>query len=179
MEVTARPIRDLFIHNALYWLTEFHFDGLRLDAVHAIVDDSRPNILTELAEKIRRTLGTERRVHLILENERNQAHYLQRTERCCPPSYTAQWNDDIHHALHVLITGERDGYYSDYSERPLDQLGRCLTEGFAYQGETSTCAGKPRGEVSAGLPLTAYVSFLQNHDQIGNRAFGERIVKYG
>jgi 1,4-alpha-glucan branching enzyme/maltooligosyltrehalose trehalohydrolase len=174
----SRVVRDFFIHNALYWLTEYHFDGLRLDAVHAIIDDSTPDILTELADAVRSSIEPGRHVHLILENDRNQARYLQRTERCRPKSYTAQWNDDVHHALHVLITGERDGYYSDYSERPLDQLGRCLVDGFAYQGEASNCRnGELRGESTAGLPSTAFVSFLQNHDQIGNRAFGERIIK--
>jgi maltooligosyltrehalose trehalohydrolase len=172
----SRVVRDFFIHNALYWLNEYHFDGLRLDAVHAIIDDSTPDILTELADAVRTSVGPDRHVHLILENDRNQARYLQRTERCRPKSYTAQWNDDIHHALHVLITGERDGYYVDYSERPLDRLGRCMVEGFAYQGEASSYRnGEIRGEPTKGLPPTAFVSFLQNHDQVGNRAFGERI----
>ena len=173
----SRVVRDFFIHNALYWLTEYHFDGLRLDAVHAIIDDSTPDILTELADAVRSSIEPDRHVHLILENDRNQARYLRRKEHCQPKWYTAQWNDDVHHALHVLITGERDGYYLDYSERPLDQLGRCLVEGFAYQGEVSLHRdGETRGEPSRGLPLSAFVSFLQNHDQIGNRAFGERIT---
>jgi len=171
-------VRDFFIQNALYWLEEYHFDGLRFDAVHAIIDDSTPDILTELAEAVRSTVGPDRHVHLILENERNQARYLQRTELCNPRTYTAQWNDDIHHALHVIVTGERDGYYSDYSERPLELLGRCLVGGFGYQGEVSRYKnGETRGEPTTGLPLTAFVSFLQNHDQIGNRAFGERVTK--
>ena len=178
----SRAVRDFFIHNALYWLNEYHFDGLRLDAVHAIADDSTPDILTELADTVRSSIAPDRHVHLILENDRNQSRYLQRTvtskERCRPRTYTAQWNDDIHHALHVLITGEKDGYYSDYAEHPLDQLGRCLVEGFAYQGETSLHRnGATRGEPTQGLPLSAFVSFLQNHDQIGNRAFGERITQ--
>jgi maltooligosyltrehalose trehalohydrolase len=173
----SRVVRDFFIHNALYWLTEYHFDGLRLDAVHAITDDSTPDILTELAEVVRGA-APDRQIHLVLENDRNQSRYLQRTARCQPQTYTAQWNDDIHHALHVLITDEREAYYVDYSERPLDQLGRCLSEGFAYQGEPSIHRnGQPRGEPPVGVPLTAFVSFLQNHDQIGNRAFGERISK--
>jgi malto-oligosyltrehalose trehalohydrolase len=173
----SRVVRDFFIHNALYWLTEYHFDGLRLDAVHAIIDDSTPHILTELADAVRTAIEPSRHVHLILENDRNQARYLQRGEHCQPKCYTAQWNDDIHHALHVLITAERDGYYLDYSARPLDQLGRCLIEGFAYQGEVSLHRdGETRGEPTVGLPPAAFVSFLQNHDQIGNRAFGERIV---
>ncbi|MGH8679261.1 MAG: DUF3459 domain-containing protein, partial [Burkholderiales bacterium] len=91
--------------------------------------------------------------------------------------YTAQWNDDVHHALHVILTGERDGYYSDYAERPHANLARCLAEGFAYQGEPSPYRdGTRRGEPSAQLPITAFVSFLQNHDQVGNRAFGDRIT---
>jgi maltooligosyltrehalose trehalohydrolase len=174
----SRAVRDFFIDNALYWLTEYHFDGLRLDAVHAIMDDSAPHILTELADTVRSTFELDRRIHLVLENERNQARRLQRSERCQPQSYTAQWNDDIHHALHVIITGERDGYYSDYAQRPLHQLGRCLVSGFAYQGDPSPYRnGELRGELTEGLPPAAFVSFLQNHDQIGNRAFGERITK--
>ena len=173
----SRVVRDFFIQNALYWLTEYHFDGLRLDAVHAIIDDSTPHILEELADAVRNAIEPDRHVHLLLENDRNQAHYLQREEHCRPKRYTAQWNDDVHHALHVLITGERDGYYVDYSEHPLEQLGRCLVEGFAYQGEASLLRnGEKRGECTQGLPPAAFVSFLQNHDQIGNRAFGERIT---
>jgi maltooligosyltrehalose trehalohydrolase len=173
----SRTVRDFFIQNALYWLTEYHFDGLRLDAVNAIVDDSTPDILTELAEVVRGS-APDRHVHLVLENERNQARYLERTTRCRPQTYTAQWNDDIHHVLHVLTTGEREGYYSDYSDHPVRQLGRCLVEGFAYQGEASPYRnGASRGEPSKVLPPGAFISFLQNHDQIGNRAFGERITK--
>src|SRR5271165_1874127 len=174
----SRVVRDFFIHNALYWLTEYHFDGLRLDAVHAIIDDSTPDILTALADAVRSSVEPDRHVHLILENDQNQARYLQRTERCQPQAYTAQWNDDVHHALHVLITGERDSYYADYSQRPIDQLGRCLADGFAYQGEISAYRnGETRGEPTEGLPPAAFVSFLQNHDQVGNRAFGERIIQ--
>ncbi len=173
----SRAVRDFFIHNALYWLEEYHFDGLRLDAVHAITDDSKPHLLTELADAVHRSIPEERQVHLILENDLNQARYLRRGEHCRPQAYTAQWNDDIHHALHVLVTGEHDGYYIDYAERTVEHLGRCLTRGFAYQGETSKLReGRARGESTAGVPLTAFVSFLQNHDQIGNRAFGERIA---
>jgi maltooligosyltrehalose trehalohydrolase len=173
----SRAVRDFFIHNALYWLTEYHFDGLRLDAVNAILDDSTPDILTELAQAVRSAIEPLRQVHLVLENDRNQSHYLRRTESCRPRAYNAQWNDDIHHALHVIMTGEKDGYYSDYVDRPLDRLGRCLVEGFAYQGEASLYRnGEKRGEPTRGLPPTAFVSFLQNHDQIGNRAFGERIL---
>ena len=172
----SRTVRDYFIHNALYWLEEYHFDGLRFDAVHAITDDSCPDILSELAETIREKL-TGRRVHLVLENDNNAARYLKREGKSHPRWYTAQWNDDMHHAAHVLLTGERDGYYSDYGDDPAAKLGRCLTEGFAYQGETSRFRGQAaRGEPSRHLPSECFVSFLQNHDQVGNRACGERVA---
>ena len=176
----SRTVRDFFIQNALYWLEEYHFDGLRLDAVHAIADDSQPHILLELSEAVRNSIPPDRHVHLIVENERNQSQYLQRESTGRPKLYTAQWDDDIHHALHVVVTGEKDGYYSDYAACPIEQLGRCLTEGFAFQGEASPYRkGEPRGEPTTDLPPSAFVSFLQNHDQIGNRAFGERIVTLG
>jgi malto-oligosyltrehalose trehalohydrolase len=167
-------VRDFFVHNALYWLDEYRFDGLRLDAVHAIADDSDPDFLSELAARVA-PLATERHVHLVLENDDNEAHYLRRDERGRPCAYTAQWNDDWHHALHVLLTGERRGHYEDY-ERPGAQLLRATVEGFAYQGETSRYrGGRARGESSAGLPPAAFVNFLQNHDQIGNRPDGKRL----
>ncbi|HUK48513.1 MAG TPA: malto-oligosyltrehalose trehalohydrolase, partial [Terriglobales bacterium] len=173
----SRTVRDFFIHNALYWLEEYRFDGLRLDAVHAILDDSKPNILTELAETVHMRFENERYVHLVLENAENEASYLQRDNQQRPRLYTAQWNDDIHHALHVLLTGEKDGYYSDYANNPAWHLGRCLSEGFSYQSERSAFGGgAKRGELSRDLPPDAFVSFLQNHDQIGNRALGERIT---
>jgi maltooligosyltrehalose trehalohydrolase len=171
----SRVVRDFFIHNALYWLEEYRFDGLRLDAVEAIQDDSKPHFLMELAETVRRSFAGKRQVHLVLENGDNSSHYLDRDGQGRVPFYDAQWNDDIHHALHVLTTGESDGYYSDYSPYPLRQLCRCLAEGFAYQGDYSQYHARPRGEPSHQLPPSAFISFLQNHDQIGNRAFGERI----
>jgi maltooligosyltrehalose trehalohydrolase len=174
----SRVVRDFFIHNALYWLEEYRLDGLRLDAVHTIADDSRPDILEELAERVRRGPGRERHIHLILENDANVARYLARTPEGAPRLYDAQWNDDIHHALHVLLTGETDGYYADYADAPLAHLGRALSEGFAFQGEVSPYRnGRRRGEPSRTLPPTAFVSFLQTHDQVGNRAFGERLVQ--
>ena len=171
-----RPVRDFFIENALYWLEEYHLDGLRLDAVHAIRDNSTPDILVELAETVRRRVGTGRQVHLVLENDDNASRYLERDRDDRPRWYTAQWNDDAHHALHVLLTGEDAGYYGDYSDAPARHLGRTLAEGFAYQGEASPHrGGSPRGTPSKRLPATAFVPFLQNHDQVGNRAFGDRI----
>jgi len=173
----SRVVRDFFIDNALYWLDEFHFDGLRLDAVHAIRDvDSEPPFLDELAATVRQRCDSNRHVHLILENDDNAANFLAREADGTARRYTAQWNDDIHHSLHTRLTGERSGYYVDYADAPLKHLGRCLTAGFAYQGEYSPLRGRARGSSTAGLPLTAFVSFLQNHDQIGNRAFGERLT---
>jgi malto-oligosyltrehalose trehalohydrolase len=174
----CRPVRDFFIHNALYWLEEYHIDGLRFDAVHAIIDDSTPDILTELADTVRARMPTGRHIHLVLENDDNTPRHLERRPDNRPRRYTAQWNDDAHHAFHVLITGENEGYYSDYRDSPIRDLGRALTEGFAYQGESSPHRdGEPRGAPSAHLPPTAFVDFLQNHDQIGNRAFGERLAQ--
>lgn len=173
----SRVVRDFFIHNALYWLEEYHIDGLRLDAVHSIVDDSTPDILTELAQTVREHFGDERFVHLVLENGDNRAWYLHRGSAGVVELYDAQWNDDIHHAFHVLLTGESDGYYSDYSHDPIRYLCRCLAEGFAYQGDYSAYHGSHRGEPTQSLPPAAFISFLQNHDQVGNRAFGERITK--
>jgi malto-oligosyltrehalose trehalohydrolase len=170
----SRTVRDFYIHNTLYWLEEYHFDGLRFDAVHAILDDSEPHILTEIARAARNGPGRERDILLVLENGANQAHFLGPAG--APNTFDGQWNDDIHHCLHVILTGENDGYYEDYVENPHAMLCRCLAEGFAYQGDESAHQGSPRGERSAHLPPTAFVSFLQNHDQIGNRAFGERIT---
>ena len=159
------PVRRFFIDNALMWLDEYRLDGLRLDAVHAIGD---PTFLGDLAEEVRR--ATEgRRVHLVLENEANDARRLER-------DYAAQWNDDFHNVAHVLLTGETSAYYADFAEAPAEKLARCLEEGFIYQGDVSPGSGKPRGSPSGHLPPQRFVSFLQNHDQVGNRAMGERLT---
>ena len=157
-------VREFFIENALMWLLEYRFDGLRLDAVHAIED---PDFLTEMAQRIRAQIDPSRHVWLTVENELNQSSLLEY-------DYDAQWNDDGHNALHVLLTGETDAYYADYAAQPTEQLVRCLSQGFVFQGHI-TRHGEPRGEPSEHLPSTAFVLFLQNHDQIGNRAFGERL----
>jgi maltooligosyltrehalose trehalohydrolase len=159
-------VRRLFIDNALYWLIEYRFDGLRLDAVHAIGD---PTWLRELAAEVRRQISG-REVHLVLENDDNAAGLLA-------GAFDAQWNDDGHHVLHRLLTGEHQGYYQDYDDNPAALLAHCLKEGFVYQGAPSPHrGGKSRGTPSGELPPTAFVLFLQNHDQIGNRAFGERLT---
>jgi malto-oligosyltrehalose trehalohydrolase len=172
----ARTVRDFYVHNALYWIEEYRFDGLRLDAVHAIADESDPDIVTEIAHAVRAGPGRGREVHIVLENDRNQSRYLARDAAGRALAASAQWNDDLHHAIHILATGERDGYYEDYAGRPLWYLGRALAEGFGYQGEASRHrGGAARGEPSAQLPPAAFVSFLQTHDQTGNRALGERL----
>jgi maltooligosyltrehalose trehalohydrolase len=175
----ARPVRDYFINNALYWLNEYRFDGLRFDAVHAIIDDTKPHVLTELAETVRRKVEEAtpgRQIHLVLENEANQAHRLVRDDDRLPPHYTAQWNDDFHNTAHALVTGERAGYYEDFCDESHEKLARSLMDGFVYQGDPSPHQdGKIRGEPSAHLLPQAFVSFLQNHDQVGNRAMGERL----
>ncbi|MFK3971889.1 malto-oligosyltrehalose trehalohydrolase [Pseudomonas sp. NPDC087358] len=163
IDFRRREVRDFFIDNALMWLHEYRFDGLRFDAVHAIEDAT---FLEEMAERIRQTTPG-RHIWLMLENEFNEARRIDQ-------GYDAQWNDDGHNTLHVLLTGETDAYYTDFAEQPTHKLARLLGEGFVYQGE-ATRHGHTRGEPSAHLPPTAFVLFLQNHDQIGNRALGERL----
>ncbi len=166
----AFPVRQFVVENAEYWIDEFHLDGLRLDAVHAIKDDNRPDILDEIAERVRSRF--DRPVRLLLENEENEPERLRRKGGDAV-RYTAQWNDDVHHVLHVAATGQASGYYVDYGETEL--LGRALAEGFAFQGQESPYRGRPRGGRSDALPPLAFVAFIQNHDQIGNRAVGERL----
>ncbi|QHE86640.1 malto-oligosyltrehalose trehalohydrolase [Hydrogenophaga sp. BPS33] len=169
----SHSVRDFFIHNALYWIQEFRFDGLRLDAVHAIEDRSAPDVIDELSQRVRETTAG-RHVHLILENEKNERRRLAATPQ--PGHFDAQWNDDFHHALHVLLTGERQGYYGDYAHAPLDLLARALTHGFVFK-ETTRLEGGRRASCSPApaQPLGAMVNFVNNHDQVGNRAFGERL----
>ena len=172
-------VREYFIHNALYWLEEFHLDGLRLDAVHAIHDQSQTHFLDEVADRVRAAIAN-RHIHLILENEENAAYHLVRcqTDRSGeqrPHRYTAQWNDDLHHVLHVAATGDANGYYADYLG-DTRKLGRALAEGFAFQGEVMPYRGRARGEPSTALPPDAFVAFIQNHDQVGNRPFGDRLT---
>jgi len=147
------------------WLLDYGCDGLRLDAVHAIDDDE---FLLELASRVRSAVPTPRHVHLVLENENNSASLLGN-------GFNAQWNDDGHNTLHVLLTGEQESYYADYAESPTHKLAAFLEQGFVYQGQMNRHA-LPRGEPSGHLPPHAFVLFLQNHDQVGNRAFGERLI---
>ena len=169
----SKVVRDFVVHNALYWLEEFHIDGLRLDAIHAIIDTSVTPLVIELAERVR-ALDLNRTIPILVENEDNEAADLARVAGM-PKRYTAQWNDDVHHVLHTAATSEGAGYYADYLG-DTDKLGRALAEGFAFQGELMAFRGSPRGEPSGSLPPDAFVGFVQNHDQIGNRAFGDRLV---
>jgi maltooligosyltrehalose trehalohydrolase len=167
-------VRRFFVENAVMWLSEYDFDGLRLDAVHAFAQPGGDKLLAELAEACR---AVKPEAWLVLENDDNAARWLERDGAGRPRHYTAQWNDDAHHALHVTATGEASGYYADYAEDPGATLGRALAEGFVYQGEASAHrGGRPRGEASAHLPPDAFVNFAQNHDQIGNRPLGDRLA---
>ncbi|MES2936398.1 MAG: malto-oligosyltrehalose trehalohydrolase [Pseudomonadota bacterium] len=169
----SRTVRDFFLHNALYWVNEFQVDGLRLDAVHAIIDDGQPHILEEISRTVREaTQG--RHVHLVLENERNGHQWL--APRPEPGRYDAQWNDDFHHALHVALTGETSGYYHDYGNGPLDLLARALSHGMLFEHAPRKPGGARARIVAAQpQPLTALVNYAHNHDQVGNRARGERL----
>lgn len=172
----SHAVRSYFVENALQWIVDYRFDGLRLDAVQAVFDDGPEHILEQLARRAREAVAA-RPVHLILENDRNEARWLRRRGRDDLVDYAAQWDDDIHHALRVLVSGRSDGYYADYAEAPLHHLGRALAEGFSYQGEESKDRpGLRRGTPSKDLAPTSFVAFLQNHDQVGNSAFGRRVT---
>ncbi|PDT02803.1 malto-oligosyltrehalose trehalohydrolase [Rhizobium chutanense] len=170
----SEMIREFIIENAIYWITEFRLDGFRFDAVHAIKDDSDEHLLHALARRVRAAAGN-RHVHLIVENEENDSELLKRDEKGEARLFTAQWNDDVHHALHVAATDETFGYYADYAG-DAGTLGKALAEGFVFQGEHMPYRGRNRGRPSGHLPPTAFVSFIQNHDQIGNRALGDRVL---
>jgi len=171
-----KPVRDFFIENALFWLEEYRLDGLRLDAVDSIDDQSEEPILEKLAQAVR-SRCTNRHVHLMTEDDRNITRLHERDAEGRPRLYSTEWNDDFHHAAHQIATHESFGYYCDYCDTPVERLARALATGFIYQGESSAHRdGKLRGEPSAHLPPAAFLNFLQNHDQVGNRAFGERLA---
>ena len=159
------PFRRYALDNARYWLEEFRFDGLRLDATHAILDPSPRHFLRELADDVRRL---EPRRWLFAEDERNAPELV--TEY----GLDAVWADDFHHAVHVTLTGEREGYYAGY-ERGADELARTVERGWLYEGQPFAPSGKPRGSNAAALAAEQFVYSLQNHDQVGNRARGERL----
>ena len=170
-------VRAFAIENALYWLREYRFDGLRLDAVHAIPELGEISMLHDLSVAVGELAAeTRRHIHLVLENDDNSASALDAGQDPPRGKYRAQWNDDYHHAWHVWLTGETQGYYRDYTTSPMADVARALASGFVYQGEASAHrGGQLRGEPSGELHPTAFVNFLQNHDQIGNRALGDRL----
>ncbi len=168
-------VRRFFVENALCWVTEFHVDALRLDAVHAMVDFSARPFLEELAHAVHlksRSLG--RRVHLIAESALNDTR-LTRPAGRGGMGLDAQWNDDLHHALHAVVTGERQGYYGDFGE--FEQLLKALREGFVYSGEYSIFRKRRHGISSRDTPAHRLVVFAQNHDQVGNRKRGDRLTR--
>ena len=170
------PVRDFFVDNALYWLEEYRFDGLRFDAINEIHDPSPEHLLETIAKAVRARIN-DRHIHLTTEDDRNITRLHERAGDGCVSMFTAEWNDDFHHAAHVAATSETEGYYVDYAQHPVAHLARALSEGFAYQGEVSQFWGDaPRGVPSRHQPPTAFVNFIQNHDQVGNRAFNERLT---
>lgn len=170
----SETVRDFFVENALYWLDEFRLDGLRFDAVHAMLDDSPSDIMQTISTQVRVNFPG-RFIHLVQENDHNDPGRLD-----IPGTvgrFDAQWNGDFHHALHVLLTDETDGYYAEYAQDTLGQLSTSLTHGFVWQGDAQGSQANPRQKANGAQPLTAMVNFLQNHDQVGNRAMGERLSR--
>jgi maltooligosyltrehalose trehalohydrolase len=166
-------VRRFFIENALHWIREFHVDGLRLDAVHAIFDFSAFPFLEELGQRVRREAARMgRRIYLIAESSLNDTRLLRRPEQG-GFGLDAQWNDDFHHSLHALLTGERSGYYQDFGT--LHHLAKAFRKGFAYSGEYSLFRSRRHGRSSKKIPARKFVVFAQNHDQVGNRMKGERL----
>ena len=177
IDYVVPQVHAFAVENALYWLREYRFDGLRLDAVNTIADPGALALLRDLSIAVGQLAAeTGRHIHLVLENGDNRASLLDPRQEPLAGKYRAQWNDDYHHGWHVLMTGEASGYYADYQRSPLADIARALGSGFTYQGEASEFrGGELRGEPSGHIAPTAFVNFLQNHDQIGNRPFGDRL----
>jgi len=166
-------VRRFFVENALYWVTDFHIDALRLDAIHAIVDHSAQPFLQELTAAVhQRAAELNRHICVIAESDLNDVRVIQ---PCHSGGYgfDAQWNDNFHHALHTLLTGEREGYYQDFGQ--LRHLAKAYAEGFVYSGEHSSFRRRRHGSSSRTIPAERFVVCAQNHDQIGNRMLGDRL----
>jgi maltooligosyltrehalose trehalohydrolase len=166
-------VRRYFLQNALYWIGEYHLDGLRLDAIQTIKDDSDYHIVEEIRDQVKdlaRASGRE--VCVIAETDENDAR-LVRPKQFGGFALDAVWSDDFHHAFHTVLTGETAGYYQDFGK--VEQVVRALNEGFVFQGEHFKFWDAPRGTHPEGVPLSAHVIAIQNHDQVGNRAQGERL----
>ncbi len=166
-------VRRYFVENALYWITDFHIDALRLDAVHAILDHSALNILEEITEAVHRR-GTQlnRRVYVTAESALNDTRLIRSTD-LGGYNIDAQWNDDFHHALHTLLTGENRGYYADFGD--FQHMAQAFSEGFVYTGRYSISRRRRHGNSSRLMPSSKFVVYGKNHDQIGNRLNGERL----
>jgi maltooligosyltrehalose trehalohydrolase len=167
----SQGVREFLIENALHWVNEYHLDGLRLDATHALRDDGTRHLLAEMRARLH--AATPRRLVLIAEDGRNLRRLVQ-PEAEGGYGLDAQWADDFHHQLRRILAGDSEGYYQDY-DGSLPDLARTVREGWLYQGEPSAYHGQPWGEVPAGLPPRRFVFYAQNHDQVGNRAHGERL----
>ncbi len=168
-------VRRFFVENALYWVTEFHIDALRLDAVHAIMDHTARTFLEELAEAVHaQRERLRRRVYVIAESNLNDPRIVRPSE-LGGYDLDAQWSDDFHHALHALLTGERTGYYADFGT--LHDLEKAFTDGFVVSGGYSTFRRRRHGAPSQDIPATQLVVCTQNHDQVGNRAQGDRLSR--
>jgi maltooligosyltrehalose trehalohydrolase len=168
-------VRRFFLENALYWLSDFRVDALRIDAIHGIMDFSAYPFLAELADTVRGLAAREnRKIHLIPESDLNDVRAISPREKG-GVGLDAQWNDDFHHALHALLTGERKGYYRDFGS--LEDLAKAHAEGFVYSGQYSGYRKRRHGSSSRDIPAWRLVVFSQNHDQVGNRAGGERLSR--
>src|SRR5262245_6846656 len=166
-------VRRHIVENARMWVREFHVDGLRLDAIHSIFDASPVHILTEISAAVREEAARFGRPARVMAESHDNDRAIVTPAAAGGLGLDAVWSDDFHHALHVRLTGESTGYYADFGDPRL--LPRALAEGFAFQGEPSGYFGRPRGTSSADLEGTRFVVFAQNHDQVGNRAQGDRL----
>jgi len=166
-------VREFIIQNALHWAHEYHVDGLRLDATHAILDDSPVHVLAELRARVRESLPPGRHFVVVAEDERNERRVvLPRAEGGW--GLDGVWADDFHHAMRRLLAGDREAYFSDY-EGTVEEVATALRKGWIYEGQRSRNHDRPRGTPADGLPPTAFVHCIQNHDQVGNRALGDRL----
>jgi maltooligosyltrehalose trehalohydrolase len=166
-------VRRFFVDNALYWVRDFHVDALRLDAVHAILDFSAKPFLQELAAAVHEEAdGLGRRIFLMPESALNDAKVI-RSPELGGYGLDAQWNDDFHHALRTLVTGDRSGYYVDFGR--VEHLAKAFREGYVYSGQYSVFRGRKHGNSSLDIPAQRFIVFSQNHDQVGNRMLGERL----
>ncbi len=165
--------RNFFIENALHWIHEYHIDGLRLDATHAMVDDSPTHFLKELARKVHASCPKERNVLLIAEDDRNQAQLVRPTDQ---EGYGLDgvWADDFHHQMRRLLAGDNEGYFQDFSGNTED-LAKTIRQGWFYTGQNSIFRKRPQGTSTRGIPRNQFVHCIQNHDQVGNRAMGDRL----